>query len=105
MEESMAIAQIQMVRLGQRMAGLFEQRVQPGMSSQDVVRVVAQISAETDGFIPSGEPQKRTFEMVNGLRVDTWEYSFDGSLAQNNLSMVYLLTFQNGAVTAMRPKG
>ena len=105
MEGAMIMAQIQMIRTGQRMAGLFEQRVQPGMAPPDVVRVVAQISAETSGFIESGEPQKRTFETVNGRRIDTWEYNFDGTFGQTNPSMVYLLTFRDGVVTAMRPKG
>lgn len=76
----------------------FQQRVQAGMSREEVSSVVTQIAIETRerGYEPyhaDGQPGSREFSVVNGANVEVWQYPY--------YDKVFVLSFQNDALTSL----
>ena len=98
------MVQSELLEKSERQARLFDQRIEPGMTTDEVVQTVKQIITEVpwEGSEPSGEPSSREFGVVDGVRVDTWLYRLDSTFSQSRPDLDFVLTFHDGVLVAMR---
>ena len=92
MEEALLIAHFQMLNELEPQQKLFQQRIQPGLTKEQVMQTVAEIG----DLRPDGQPSNRSFEEVYGVTVEMWEYDY--------YSKIFVLTFKDGRLVRLTDK-
>lgn len=93
-QETLLLIHFQTLTAAERQRALFQERIRPGMTREDVVEMVRGVASEVvDSWYDDGQPETKRFDTSNGESVEVWEYEY--------YDKTLILSFQDGALTGM----